>query len=113
MLHASAYALIFDSMGRALAASLAEWQALDQDDAGQRLGDSARERHEVQCQKVSRNFTLWDFDGTQGATRAAPATPSVLWLWVSEIFTLSGAPINVRRHNPLIVLILLTGMNYA
>ena len=37
MLHAFAYALIFDSMGRALAASLAERQTLDQDDAGARL----------------------------------------------------------------------------
>jgi hypothetical protein len=37
VLHAFAYALIFDSMGRALAASLAERQALDQDDAGARL----------------------------------------------------------------------------
>jgi GTP-binding protein EngB required for normal cell division/uncharacterized protein (DUF697 family) len=37
VLHAFAYALIFDSMGRALAASLAERQMLDQDDAGARL----------------------------------------------------------------------------
>ena len=37
VLHAFAYALIFDSMGRALAASLAERQSLDQDDAGARL----------------------------------------------------------------------------
>lgn len=37
VLHAFAYALIFDSMGRALAASLAERHALDQDDAGARL----------------------------------------------------------------------------
>ncbi|MBQ4855304.1 50S ribosome-binding GTPase [Rhodanobacter sp. B2A1Ga4] len=37
MLHAFAYALIFDSMGRALAASLAERHSLDQDDAGARL----------------------------------------------------------------------------
>ncbi|MEO7050425.1 MAG: GTPase [Rhodanobacter sp.] len=37
VLHAVAYALIFDSMGRALAASLAERQTLDQDDAGARL----------------------------------------------------------------------------
>jgi hypothetical protein len=37
VLHAFAYALIFDSMGRALAASFAERQALDQDDAGARL----------------------------------------------------------------------------
>ncbi|CAM5530584.1 GTPase [Rhodanobacter lindaniclasticus] len=37
VLHAFAYALIFDSMGRALAASLAERQTLDQDDAGTRL----------------------------------------------------------------------------
>ncbi|WP_266170000.1 GTPase [Dyella subtropica] len=37
VLHAFAYALIFDSMGRALAASLAERKALDQDDAGARL----------------------------------------------------------------------------
>lgn len=37
VLHAFAYALIFDSMGRALAASLAERQTLDQHDAGQRL----------------------------------------------------------------------------
>ncbi|HEY8586202.1 MAG TPA: GTPase [Rhodanobacter sp.] len=37
VLHAFAYALIFDSMGRALAASLAERQTLDQDDAGARL----------------------------------------------------------------------------
>jgi len=37
VLHAFAYALIFDSMGRALAASLAERHCLDQDDAGARL----------------------------------------------------------------------------
>ena len=37
VLHAFAYALIFDSMGRALAASLAERQSLDRDDAGARL----------------------------------------------------------------------------
>ena len=37
ILHAFAYALIFDSMGRALAASLAERHSLDQDDAGARL----------------------------------------------------------------------------
>jgi hypothetical protein len=37
VLHAFAYALIFDSMGRALSASLAERQTLDQDDAGERL----------------------------------------------------------------------------
>jgi GTP-binding protein EngB required for normal cell division len=37
VLHAFAYAMIFDSMGRALAASLAERQTLDQDDAGERL----------------------------------------------------------------------------
>lgn len=37
VLHAFAYALIFDSMGRALAASLAERKSLDQEDAGSRL----------------------------------------------------------------------------
>ena len=37
VLHAFAYALIFDSMGRALAASLAERKTLDQEDAGERL----------------------------------------------------------------------------
>lgn len=37
VLHAFAYALIFDSMGRALAASLAERHTLDQDDASDRL----------------------------------------------------------------------------
>jgi GTP-binding protein EngB required for normal cell division len=37
VLHAFAYALIFDSMGRALAASLAERHTLDQDDAGERM----------------------------------------------------------------------------
>jgi GTP-binding protein EngB required for normal cell division len=37
VLHAFAYALIFDSMGRALAASLAERHNLDQDDASDRL----------------------------------------------------------------------------
>ncbi|OOG66213.1 GTP-binding protein HSR1 [Rhodanobacter sp. B04] len=37
VLHAFAYALIFDSIGRALAASLAERHALDQHDAGARL----------------------------------------------------------------------------
>jgi GTP-binding protein EngB required for normal cell division len=37
VLHAFAYALIFDSIGRALAASLAERQSLDQHDAGERL----------------------------------------------------------------------------
>ncbi|APG02893.1 GTP-binding protein HSR1 [Luteibacter rhizovicinus DSM 16549] len=39
VLHAFAYALIFDSLGRALAASLAERQALDQTDAGARMRD--------------------------------------------------------------------------
>jgi GTP-binding protein EngB required for normal cell division len=37
VLHAFAYALIFDSMGRALAASLAERKTLDQADAGDKL----------------------------------------------------------------------------
>jgi hypothetical protein len=37
VLHAFAYSLIFDSMGRALATSLAERQTLDQDDAGARM----------------------------------------------------------------------------
>ncbi|OOG36403.1 GTPase [Rhodanobacter sp. C05] len=37
VLHAFAYALIFDSIGRALAASLAERHTLDQHDAGTRL----------------------------------------------------------------------------
>jgi len=37
VLHAFAYALIFDAMGRALAASLAERKTLDQRDAGERL----------------------------------------------------------------------------
>ncbi|HVI56441.1 MAG TPA: GTPase [Luteibacter sp.] len=37
VLHAFAYALVFDSLGRALAASLAERQALDQADAGARM----------------------------------------------------------------------------
>ena len=51
VLHAFAYALIFDSMGRALAASLAERHALDQHDAGARLKElladtgSTRLRH--------------------------------------------------------------------
>ncbi|WP_049623424.1 GTPase [Frateuria defendens] len=37
VLHAFAYALIFDAMGRALAASLAERHTLDQHDAGERM----------------------------------------------------------------------------
>ena len=37
VLHAFAYALIFDSLGRALAASLSERESLDQADAGARL----------------------------------------------------------------------------
>lgn len=37
LLHAFAYALIFDSMGKALSASLAERHALDHDDANERL----------------------------------------------------------------------------
>jgi GTP-binding protein EngB required for normal cell division len=37
VLHAFAYALIFDAMGRALSASLAERHTLDQEDAGARL----------------------------------------------------------------------------
>jgi hypothetical protein len=37
VLHAFAYALIFDAMGRALSASLAERHTLDQNDAGVRL----------------------------------------------------------------------------
>jgi hypothetical protein len=37
VLHAFAYALIFDALGRALASSLAERHALDQHDAGERL----------------------------------------------------------------------------
>ena len=48
VLHAFAYALIFDSFGRALAATLAERQALDQDDASARmrelLGDAGASR---------------------------------------------------------------------
>ncbi len=48
VLHAFAYALIFDSLGKALSATLAERHALDQHDAGERLksllaeGNSAR-----------------------------------------------------------------------
>ena len=37
VLHAFAYALIFDSLGRALASSLAERQSLDQADAADKL----------------------------------------------------------------------------
>ena len=37
VLHAFAYALIFDSFGRALAATLAERRTLDQEDAGERM----------------------------------------------------------------------------
>lgn len=48
ILHAFAYALIFDSLGRALAATLAERRSLDQADAGERmrelLGDAGRTR---------------------------------------------------------------------
>lgn len=48
VLHAFAYALIFDSFGRALAATLAERHALDQDDASARmrelLGDAGTVR---------------------------------------------------------------------
>lgn len=48
VLHAFAYALIFDSFGRALAATLAERHALDQDDASARmrelLGDAGTAR---------------------------------------------------------------------
>jgi len=48
VLHAFAYALIFDSFGRALAATLAERQTLDQDDASARmrelLGDAGAAR---------------------------------------------------------------------
>ncbi|MET0256674.1 MAG: GTPase [Luteibacter sp.] len=48
VLHAFAYALIFDSLGRALAATLAERHALDQADAGERmrelLGDASGSR---------------------------------------------------------------------
>lgn len=48
ILHAFAYALIFDSFGRALAATLAERHTLDQADAGERmrelLGDAGQSR---------------------------------------------------------------------
>lgn len=48
ILHAFAYALIFDSFGRALAATLAERQTLDQADASERmrelLGDAGQSR---------------------------------------------------------------------
>ncbi|SDF89914.1 GTPase [Dyella sp. 333MFSha] len=48
VLHAFAYALIFDSLGRALAATLAERHTLDQADAGERmrelLGDASGSR---------------------------------------------------------------------
>lgn len=48
VLHAFAYALIFDSLGRALAATLAERHSLDQTDAGERmrelLGDASGSR---------------------------------------------------------------------
>ncbi|URL57706.1 50S ribosome-binding GTPase [Luteibacter flocculans] len=43
VLHAFAYALIFDSFGRALAATLAERQALDQADAGERMRELLNE----------------------------------------------------------------------
>ena len=43
VLHAFAYALIFDAMGRALAASLAERHALDLDDAGSRMTELLRD----------------------------------------------------------------------
>jgi len=51
VLHAFAYALVFDSLGHALAATLAERQALDQADAGERMrellnqGGPSRLRH--------------------------------------------------------------------
>ncbi len=48
VLHAFAYALIFDSFGRALAATLAERRSLDQAEAGERmrelLGDTGGSR---------------------------------------------------------------------
>ncbi|HEX7813917.1 GTPase [Dyella sp.] len=45
VMHAFAYALIFDSMGRALATSLAERQSLDLDDASTRLKDLLGQAH--------------------------------------------------------------------
>ena len=53
VLHAFAYALIFDSMGRALAASLAERHSLDQDDAGARLKELLADAGATRLQQLA------------------------------------------------------------
>jgi uncharacterized protein len=68
VLHAFAYALIFDSMGHALAASLAERHALDQHDAGARLklllADAGSER--------VRRLAALTMDAMRGGQEQAP-----------------------------------------
>lgn len=53
VMHAFAYALIFDSMGRALAGSLAERQTLDQDDAGARLKELLADAGNTRLRKLA------------------------------------------------------------
>jgi GTP-binding protein EngB required for normal cell division len=71
LLHAFAYALIFDSMGKALSASLAEKHALDHDDANERLkawlADSNGER--VKALAAMAAEALRDPVGSSGSVR--------------------------------------------
>lgn len=70
VLHAFAYALIFDSMGRALASSLAERQALDQDDASARLKHLLTETGSARIRQLATLTmdTLRERDDDKGAT---------------------------------------------
>lgn len=52
-LHALAYALIFDSLGRALSATLSERHALDQRDAAEQLGRLLRESGSTRLQRLA------------------------------------------------------------
>lgn len=52
-LHALAYALIFDSLGRALSATFAERHALDQHEAGERLGELLRSGGRARLQRLA------------------------------------------------------------
>ena len=71
VLHAFAYALIFDSFGRALAATLAERQALDQADAGERMRELLSE---VDASRLRR---LADLTGEALRLRHEPSDRSL------------------------------------
>ena len=76
VLHAFAYALIFDSMGRALAASLADRQTLDQDDAGQRMKALLTSPDSGRLRQLASQTIAALRDHTPDASSGDPALPA-------------------------------------